>query len=128
VPFEKSPPELVARFQELADLVPGADRKQMFGYPSCVLDGHMFMGLFEDHLVLRLRPADLEAFLAEEGGEPFEPMPGRPMTGYVVVPATMVAQPEVVDRWVAKALACARELPPKKPKAAKKPKAPRKPA
>jgi hypothetical protein len=25
------------------------------------------------------------------GGAPFEPMPGRPMTGYVVLPADVVA-------------------------------------
>lgn len=34
--FRKSPPELVARFGELAELAGDADRKQMFGYPVCV--------------------------------------------------------------------------------------------
>jgi len=38
MPFDKSPPELVARFDELAGLVPEATRRPMFGYPSLVLE------------------------------------------------------------------------------------------
>src|SRR5262249_50891491 len=56
--FRKSPPELVARFDELASLAGDADRKQMFGYPTCVLRGNMFMGLHEDSLILRLAEPD----------------------------------------------------------------------
>ena len=41
--FRESPPGLIARFGELAALTADADRKQMFGYPSCVLRGNMFM-------------------------------------------------------------------------------------
>ncbi len=67
MPFQKSPPELVARFDELAALAPEATRKQMFGFPSLVLGGHMFMGLYEDHLVLRLGADDRTALLGCRG-------------------------------------------------------------
>ena len=50
----ESPPELIARFGELAALAPDADRREVFGHLSCVLRGNMFMGLYEGSLVLRL--------------------------------------------------------------------------
>ena len=54
------PPELVTRFDELAALAAGADRREIFGYPSCVIHGNMFMGLYEDSLILRLAEPDAE--------------------------------------------------------------------
>ena len=43
----ESSPELVARLGELAALAPGADCREVYGHPSCVLHGNMFMGLYE---------------------------------------------------------------------------------
>jgi len=117
--FEKSPPALVRRFDQLAELVPEATRRPMFGYPSCVLDGNMFMSLFQDKLVLRLGADDREALMTKNGGEPFEPMPGRAMKDYVVVPAGMV-NTKRVEPWVARSLEFARSLPAKAMKAAKR--------
>jgi hypothetical protein len=54
-----------------------------------------------------------------EGAHVFEPMPGRPMNGYIAVPPSMLATPEVLEDWVAIALAHGASLPPKAPKAAK---------
>jgi TfoX/Sxy family transcriptional regulator of competence genes len=119
VPFAKPPPALVSRFDELASLVGDADRKQMFGYPTCVLGGNMFMGLHEDKLVLRLSEPDRAEFLDRYDAALFEPMPGRPMKEYVVVPAAMVDD-DAVDAWVRRSRAYAEHLPAKKPKAAKK--------
>jgi TfoX N-terminal domain len=121
--FEKSPPELVTRFDELAELVPEATRRPMFGYPSCVLNGNMFMSLFQDDLVLRLGPGDRETLISKHGGTPFEPMPGRQMKDYVVVPPAMVSTKRV-EPWVERSIEFARSLPPKAKKAAKANKAP----
>jgi TfoX/Sxy family transcriptional regulator of competence genes len=118
MPFEKSPPELVARFDQLAAAAPEATRKMMFGYPSLVLGGHMFMGLFEEELVLRLGDDDGAALMGA-GGLEFAPMAGRVMTGYVVVPRELVADTGAMAGWVERALAHAQSLPPKKPKAKK---------
>ncbi len=118
MPFEKSPPELIARFDELAAEAPDATRKLMFGFPSLVLAGHMFMGLYEDLLVLRLGADDRSA-LMEQGGQVFAPMAGRPMKDYVVVPEAVLADTADMGRWVARARAYAASLPPKQPKAAK---------
>ncbi len=113
--FRKSPPELIARFDELASLAGEADRKQMFGYPTCVLHGNMFMGLHEDSLILRLAEADRAEFLGRHDAALFEPMPGRPMKEYVVVPPALVNDDEV-DDWVRRSLAYAQRLPAKKGK------------
>ena len=113
--FRKSPPELVSRFDELASLAGHADRKQMFGYPTCVLNGNMFMGLHEDSLILRLAGVDRAEFLSRYDAALFEPMPGRPMKEYVVVPPALAGDDEV-DDCVRLSLAYAEQLPPKKGK------------
>ncbi|MDQ6613762.1 MAG: TfoX/Sxy family protein [Actinomycetota bacterium] len=118
MPFQKSPPDLVARFDVLACLVPGGSRKLMFGFPSVVLGGHMFMGLFEDHLILRLGDDDRAALLGM-GGEVFEPMAGRPMKDYVVVPEALVGDTDAMGEWVERSVAYAQSLPPKKSKPSK---------
>ena len=114
--FPKSPPELVARFDQLAQLAGDADRKQMFGYPVCVLRGNMFMGLHQDSLILRLGDADRTEFLSRYHSGPFEPMPGRAMRDYVVVPPAVVYDDTAVAEWVRRSRAFAEQLPAKKPK------------
>ncbi len=108
----ESSSELVARFDELAALAAGADRREVFGYPSCVRHGNMFMGLYEDSLILRLAEPDKAEFLSRYGGELFDPLPGRPMKEYVVVPPTLVGSAEIED-WVRRSLAYAEQLPPR---------------
>jgi RNA polymerase sigma factor (sigma-70 family) len=113
--FRKSPPELVTRFGELALLARDAEHKQMFGYPSCVLRGNLFMGLNEDALILRLAESDRTDFLSRYESRLFEPMPGRPMKEYVVVPPALVYD-DAVAEWVRKSRAFAEQLPAKKTK------------
>ena len=114
--FTKSPPELVARFEELTDHVPDATKKAMFGYPSCVLNGHMFMSLFQDSMVLRLDEDDLAEMMSKHGGEPFEPMAGRAMKGYVRLAPAIVADDKLIEQWIRRAHDHAASLPPKQPK------------
>ena len=111
--MDKSPPELVERFDDLATLVPAAVRKKMFGYPCCVAGGHMFASLFEDCLVLRLSD-DSQAELLEthEAVRQFEPRAGRPMTGFVAVPSPL-AHDDAIEAWVVTAYDQAAALPPK---------------
>lgn len=119
--FAKAPPELVARFDELAALVPDATRRQMFGYPSCVLGGNMFMALHTDRMILRLSEPDRREITAKHKTTVVEPMPGRPMKEYMVIPPTLLAS-AAIQNWVARAHNYAATLPAKKPKAAPKPK------
>src|SRR5215471_14714495 len=95
----ESAAELMARFGELAALAPGADLREVYGHPSCVLHGNMFMGLYEDSLILRLAEPDRTEFLRRYGGRLFEPLPGRSTKEFVVVPSALVGTGEMED-WV----------------------------
>ena len=114
--WEKSPPELVARFDELTEHVPDATKRPMFGYPSCTLNGHMFMSLFQGSMVLRLDDDGLAEVMSKHGGEPFEPMAGRAMKGYVRLAPAMVANDKLMASWIKRAHDNAASLPPKQPK------------
>jgi TfoX N-terminal domain len=111
--FDKSPPELIERFAEVLDRHPDAERKKMFGYPAAFVGGNMATGLFADHWVVRLPDAELDD--AKAGGAVgFEPMPGRPMKSFVVIPAEDVAVDAAIDAWVERGLAHAASMPKKK--------------
>ena len=110
--FEKPPPSLAALF-EARIAGTGAERRSMFGQPCAFSGGNMCAGLFGDALFVRLGEADRAAQLALPGARPFEPMPGRPMREYVVVPPSMHADAAALDGWIARAVAYAGALPAK---------------
>jgi TfoX/Sxy family transcriptional regulator of competence genes len=111
--FEKSPPELVERFDTVATRHPAGQRRKMFGYPALFVGGNLATGLFADMWMVRLAPADLDALLALPGAAPFSPMPGRTMTGYATLPADVVADNLALDEWLGRSLAFAATLPAK---------------
>ncbi len=117
--FSKSPPELIERFDTVTAEIAGAERRQMFGYPALFVGGYHVTGLHQATWVVRLGEADHTELLAVPGSRPFEPMPGRAMGGYVVLPSQVVADDEAVRRWVDRAIAHGRSMPPKVPKARK---------
>ena len=111
--FTKSPPELVDRFGAVLDRYPAAERKKMFGYPAAFVGGNMATGLFAEHWVVRLPDAEIEPAKAAGAGA-FEPMPGRPMKAFVVIPAADVGDDTAIARWVERGLAHAGSMPAKK--------------
>jgi len=111
----KSPPELVEQFSAAMEGFPAAERRSMFGYPCAFLNGHMFTGLHGKSWFVRLDDDDLANLLAIEGAGPFEPMPGRPMTGYAVLPSALTRAPAAVHQWIGRAEAFVKALPPKLP-------------
>lgn len=115
----KSPPELVERFHQIVPDDPDIERRKMFGYPACFINGNMFTGLHGQSMIVRLGPADRERLLREPGTHLFEPMPGRPMKEYVVVSDAILADDWRIAPWVAAATDFVRTLPPKKEKAKK---------
>ena len=117
--FTKSPPELVDRFDEVMDRYPDAERKKMFGYPAAFVGGNMATGLFAEQWVVRV-PDDQMADARARGAGSFEPMPGRPMKAFVVIPAADVADDRAIGSWVEQGLANAASLPPKEPGAKKR--------
>jgi hypothetical protein len=84
----KAGPKTVERFDRLAEtfVARGATRSQMFGMPVLKAGDKVFAGTFGDAMTFKLGPDDLERARTLTGVESFEPMKGRPMKGWVLVP------------------------------------------
>ena len=108
--FDKSPAELVDRFRSYVAGRDDLEPRQMFGYPCGFVGGNLATGLHKTFWFVRL-PADAEAELRALGGGSFEPMPGRPMRGYVTLPEDILADEASIDRWVDRSVAFVRTLP-----------------
>ena len=109
----KSPPELIDQFAAEMAGFPSAQIRRTFGYPCAYVNGNMATGLHGAAWFVRV-PEDATAeLLAIDGAAPFEPMPGRPMRGYTLLPASVLADGASLDRWIARALEHVATLPPK---------------
>jgi len=111
--WKPGPPEAVAAFEATTSNLPGAEPRKMFGYSCVFAKGQMFAGLHEAGMVLRLPDEQRAEFLRLKGAEQFEPMPGRVMREYVVVPGVLLNAPGQLRQWVEKSLAYASSLPAK---------------
>ena len=107
-----------AAFQKLVPADPAVTTRPMFGNLSAFVNGNMFCGLFGGDLFVRVSEGD-QAKIRKQGGRAFEPMPGRAMTGYVVVPTGWQKKPDATRSWILVALTWSKALPPKSAKVAK---------
>ena len=101
-----------AAFQKLVPADPAVTMRPMFGNLSAFVNGNMFSGLFGDDLFVRVSEED-QAKIRKQGGKPFEVMPGRAMTGYVMLPAGWQKKSDAARTWIVTALSWSRALPPK---------------
>src|SRR2546421_6773157 len=106
-----------AAFQKLVPPDSAVTTRPMFGNLSAFVNGNMFCGLFGEALFVRVSDED-QATIRKQGGRPFEPMPGRAMTGYVVLPAGWQKKTDGTRDWIVAALQWSKKLP-SKAKAAK---------
>ena len=111
--FTKPSPELAERFSAAVAALPSVDQKKMFGMPAAFTGGQMFTGLFGGDWFVRL-PADGRRELEGLGGRPFEPMPGRGMKEYVVLPPSIREDAAALASWLDRSREYAASLPPKK--------------
>ena len=97
-------------------LVPDDERvttRPMFGSVAAFANGHMFMGLFGVELFVRL-PEEQRAAQLDAGWHNLEPMPGKPMREYVVVPGEWRTDSDEARAWADRALDYVLGLAPKK--------------
>ena len=119
--FTKPPPELVERFNAALPEHPDLAPKKMFGYPASFVKGNFFTGLHNDNVVIRL-PDEVKAKMGElEGAPRFDPMGGRPMKQWWVLPKSVTGDAKKLKAFVKKAFELVQPLP-GKAAAAKKPK------
>lgn len=100
-------------FQRLLPEAPDVTQRPMFGQMAGFVNGNMFLCLFGDRVAVKLSGPKAEELSAIERAGPFEPMEGRSMKGYMVLPLDWHASPESADYWVEQSLAYVRTLPPK---------------
>jgi len=116
VKIPRPEPESVKLFKSLVPDNPRVTVRPMFGNISAFVNGNMFFGLFGNDLFVRLSPQDQAMLRSENGASNLEPMKGKPMKDYVVMPRSWKDEPETVRSWVSKSLAWSSKLPAKKTK------------
>ena len=114
--FKKAPQELVDFIMnKMKDT--NCDYKEMFGYPAFFVNGNLFVGVHGDKLFLRLSEADVANIKnGFKGVTNFEPMPGRAMKGYVILPKSLYSADSVFKEWLDKSIKYVSALPTKKSK------------
>lgn len=85
----------------------------MFGYPSAFVAGNLFAGLHQESVIVRLGENERAAAIAEQGARIFEPIPGRPMREYIVLPDAALKRRGKLAGWLQRALDYAASLPTK---------------
>jgi hypothetical protein len=120
--WKKSSDMAVKRFIEaLPDAAMGGRRK-MFGYEACFVNGGFWAGMYQDEIVIKLPPELKDATKALAGAAQFDPMGGRPMKSWWVIPRKVSESPKALGALLTSTFAeVATGAAPKKPKKTKKP-------
>jgi TfoX/Sxy family transcriptional regulator of competence genes len=102
--FRKSSEDLVNLFYAALPDDPRVTRRKTFGSPCAYVGGNMVAGIHNDDIFVRLAEPEIDELLAQPAARRFDPMGGRPMRSYVVIPAAMVNNPDSLASWIAKAI------------------------
>jgi len=113
VKMPKPDPKALDTFNVLVKAAPGATVKPMFGNFGAFVGGTMFAGVFGDAVFLRLPETERTRALSLKGAGFLEPMPGRPMKEYVVLPASELGDRKKAGAWLKQSLAYTATIPPK---------------
>lgn len=89
-------------------------KKKMFGCPVYFVNDNMFAGIHSDNIFIRLSEEDRKRIIAEyDEACIFEPMEGRKMKEYVVIPETIINDSEAMGMWLNLSFRFTSSLPPK---------------
>lgn len=102
---------LATRLREIVADELGMSERKMFGGIAFMCDGNMAFGIIGSELMARLGP-DADAALTEPHVRAMD-FTGKPMKGMIYVGEDGIADDAELARWVHRALAFARSLPPK---------------
>jgi TfoX/Sxy family transcriptional regulator of competence genes len=97
------------------------EKRPMFGYPAYFINRNMFAGLFQDRLFVRLSEAQLQELRRMHPSiANLEPMPGRPMKNYFVLPQGLLSNPSKLSKILVESAEYTRTIAPKVKKPRKK--------
>jgi len=106
--------DLADRIRELVAREEGVTEMKMFGGLAFLINGNMSVSASgRGGLMLRVEPAESDALLHRPHTRPFE-MRGREMQGWLRVDDEGVRTKRQLAPWVARGVAYARSLPPKR--------------
>ncbi len=112
--FEKPSEELIGILDQAMEKR-GAERRKMFGSPCYFVNRNMMTGVHQSTLFVRLSEDDKE-WAAGEGASGFEPMKGRVMREYMVLPEEVLRNGERLDDYLDRSYEYVSSLPPKEKK------------
>jgi TfoX/Sxy family transcriptional regulator of competence genes len=107
----KASEEIIELFDKIIPDLPGVEKRKMFGYPVTFINGNMFMGIHGNSVILRLPDNKRAEFLKLQSAIQFEPMPGRFMKEYVVIPEWMLDDQLILNHWIEKSFEYTSSLP-----------------
>lgn len=100
-------------FEEVVPKSSNIKLRPMFGHAAAFVNGHMFSCTLGTQIVVRLKEEDRTLLLHEDGASFFEPIKGRKMKEYIVLPKSWRQEPEKVRDMMSKSLAWVTTFPPK---------------
>jgi hypothetical protein len=122
--WKKSSDTAVKRFIEALPDAAAGGRRKMFGYEACFVNGGFWAGMYQDDIVIKLPNELKDATQALAGAAPFDPMGGRPMKSWWVIPRKVSESPKALGALLTStfaAVATAKATKTKQTTAAKKP-------
>jgi hypothetical protein len=106
--------DLADRIRGLISHERGLTEKRMFGGLAFLVNGHMAVSASgQGGLLVRVEPSETAQLASRAHVRPFE-MRGRSMDGWLRVDVEGVRTKRQLEAWVARGVAYARSLPPKK--------------
>ncbi len=111
--MRKPTPDALSTFESAFPTDVRAVRKQMFGMPAGFVNGNMFMGVWDDGVLLRLDDDTLSKVRGLPGVGSFAPMEGRTWKDYALVSAGRWGDAQELAEWVRKALEHTAKMPAK---------------
>ena len=111
--MRKPTPDALVSFDSAFPTDVRAVRKQMFGMPAGFVNGNMFMGVWDDGVLLRLDDDTLSRVRGLPGIGSFAPMEGRTWKDYALVSAGRWGDARELVEWARKALEHTAKMPAK---------------
>src|SRR5262249_3022389 len=112
--------KLAQRIREILSRRKDICEKQMFGGLALMLNGHMFCGIIQGDLMVRVGPEQYEAALTQPHVRPMD-FTGRPLNGYVYVAPAGYKKTSELAKWVQRGMTFVSSLAAKKSRAEKAP-------
>ena len=114
--WKKSPPELIELLDKMLVSF-DCQRRMMFGYPVYFVNNNMFTGTHQHNVFLRLSERSRKEILSENDEVSlFEPVKGRVMKEYVVLPDSILKNNRMLKKWLNRSYDYVSSLPVKESK------------